>query len=414
MARKDSRGYALKKGESQRKDGRYVFRYTTIRGEQKAVYAKELSELRKKEVKIRRAIEDGLDPDRAERITLNELFDEYISQKYDLKQSTLTNYKYMYNHYVRVDFGKRRISKIKYTDVKKFYYSLIMEKGFKPNSMEIVNTLLHPTFTMAVRDGLLRLNPTEGVMTEIKKSHSWEKKKRHALTIPEQKAFTNYIANSEEYRGYWLIIHSGSRRLGVEVASFYQSEAFQQCPEGTPFELAYATESLMDDYLHDMKITQAFAELNRRAIANDIVKGMKLDVEETISTIHNYIDLDSMILRKGAVSAKAGEKLVIPMNMRDGCLICVGKGNPEWNESAPHGAGRLMSRADARNSFTLSQYKKEMKGIYTSSVDRNTLDESPMAYKPMETILRQIEPTVKIVERTKPIYNFKASEEISK
>ena len=149
-ARKDSRGYALKKGESQRKDGRYVFRYTTIRGEQKAVYAKELSELRKKEVKIRRAIEDGLDPDRAERITLNELFDEYISQKYDLKQSTLTNYKYMYNHYVRVDFGKRRISKIKYTDVKKFYYSLIMEKGFKPNSMEIVNTLLHPTFNAAM------------------------------------------------------------------------------------------------------------------------------------------------------------------------------------------------------------------------------------------------------------------------
>lgn len=142
-ARKDSRGYALKKGESQRKDGRYVFRYTTIRGEQKAVYAKELSELRKKEVKIRRAIEDGLDPDRAERITLNELFDEYISQKYDLKQSTLTNYKYMYNHYVRVDFGKRRISKIKYTDVKKFYYSLIMEKGFKPNSMEIVNSGNH-------------------------------------------------------------------------------------------------------------------------------------------------------------------------------------------------------------------------------------------------------------------------------
>ena len=102
------------------------------------------------------------------------------------------------------------------------------------------------------------------------------------------------------------------------------------------------------------------------------------------------------------------------MNMRDGCLLCVGKGNPEWNESAPHGAGRLMSRADARNSFTLSQYKKEMKGIYTSSVDRNTLDESPMAYKPMEAILRQIEPTVEIIERTKPIYNFKASEEISK
>lgn len=201
--RKDSRGYALKKGESQRKDGRYVFRYTTIRGEHRAVYAKDLAELRKKEVKIRRSIEDGLDPDRAERITLNELFDEYISQKYDLKQSTRTNYKYMYNHYVRESFGKMRISKIKYTDVKKFYYSLILEKGFKPNSIEIVNTLLHPAFTMAVRDGLLRLNPTDGVMTEIKKSHSWEKKKRHALTIPEQRAFTNYIANSAEYRGWY-------------------------------------------------------------------------------------------------------------------------------------------------------------------------------------------------------------------
>ena len=111
----------------------------------------------------------------------------------------------------------------------------------------------------------------------------------------------------------------------------------------------------MDDYLHDMRITQAFAELNRRAIANDIIKGIKLDVEETISTIHNYIDLDSMILRKGAVSAKEGEKLIIPMNMRDGCLLCIGKGNQDWNESAPHGAGRLMSRAAARSSFTLSQ-----------------------------------------------------------
>lgn len=201
--RKDSRGYSLKKGESQRKDGRYVFRYTTLRGEHRSVYAKELSELRKKEVKIRRAIEDGLDPDRAERITLNELFDEYISQKYDLKQSTMTNYKYMYNHYVRDSFGKLRISKIKYSDIKKFYYSLILEKGFKPNSMEIVHTLLHPTFTMAVRDGLLRLNPTEGVMAEIKKSHCWEKTKRHALTVAEQRAFTNYIANSEEYRGWF-------------------------------------------------------------------------------------------------------------------------------------------------------------------------------------------------------------------
>ncbi|MGN0715892.1 MAG: RtcB family protein [Anaerovoracaceae bacterium] len=211
---------------------------------------------------------------------------------------------------------------------------------------------------------------------------------------------------------FWLIVHSGSRRLGVEVASFYQNEAFHQCPDGTPFELSYVTGSLMDKYLHDMAITQAFAELNRRAIADDIIKGMKLNVEEIISTIHNYIDLDSMILRKGAVSAKEGERLIIPMNMRDGCLLCVGKGNPDWNESAPHGAGRRMSRADARNSFTLSQYRKEMKGIYTTSVNRNTLDESPMAYKPLEAIVRQIEPTVTTLERIRPIYNFKSGEEV--
>lgn len=240
--RKDSRGYALKKGESQRKDGRYVFRYTTIRGEHRAVYAKDLAELRKKEVKIRRSIEDGLDPDRAERITLNELFDEYISQKYDLKQSTRTNYKYMYNHYVRESFGKMRISKIKYTDVKKFYYSLILEKGFKPNSMEIVNTLLHPAFTMAVRDGLLRLNPTDGVMTEIKKSHSWEKKKRHALTIPEQRAFTNYIANSAEYRGWYplftVMLGTGCR-IGEVLGLRWQDIDFKNRTININYNLVY-------------------------------------------------------------------------------------------------------------------------------------------------------------------------------
>ena len=210
---------------------------------------------------------------------------------------------------------------------------------------------------------------------------------------------------------YWLIIHSGSRKLGVEVATYYQNAAFRQCPEGTPFELAYATGDLMTDYLHDMKITQAFANLNRRAIANEIVKGMKLDVEDSFSTIHNYIDMNSNILRKGAVSANAGKRLIIPMNMRDGCLLCMGKGNPDWNCSAPHGAGRLMSCADAKQSFTLSQYKKEMQGIYTTSVGRNTLDESPMAYKPMESILSQLSPTVDVVEHIRPIYNFKAGEE---
>lgn len=211
---------------------------------------------------------------------------------------------------------------------------------------------------------------------------------------------------------YWLIIHSGSRHLGVEVASYYQDETFHQCPEGTPYELAYAAGDLMTAYLHDMKITQDFAELNRRAIADEIIKGMKLDVEDSFSTIHNYIDTDAMILRKGAVSAKVGERLIIPMNMRDGCLLCTGKGNPDWNYSAPHGAGRLMSRADVRQSFTLSQYKKEMRGIYTTSVSRETLDESPMAYKPMECITSQLGPAVDVTEHILPVYNFKASEEV--
>ena len=215
--------------------------------------------------------------------------------------------------------------------------------------------------------------------------------------------------DQSEDGSYWLIIHSGSRHLGVEVASYYQKESFAHTtPEGIPFAFACATSSLMEDYLHDMKIAQDYASLNRKAIAFDIAKGMKLDVEDQIETMHNYIDTEEMFLRKGAVSAKAGERLLIPMNMRDGSLLCVGKGNPEWNYSAPHGAGRLMSRSESQQSFTLSQFKKEMKGVFSSSVRKDTLDESPMAYKPMEEILSHISPTVKVIEQIRPIYNFKA------
>lgn len=209
---------------------------------------------------------------------------------------------------------------------------------------------------------------------------------------------------------YWLIIHSGSRHLGAEVAGYYQKAAFDCCSEGVPYELACATGDLMAAYLHDMKIVQDYAEVNRQAIAADIVKGMKWNVADSFSTIHNYIDVEAMILRKGAVSAKRGERLIIPMNMRDGCLLCIGKGNPEWNESAPHGAGRLMNRAETKHSFTLSQFKKEMKGIYTTSIAHDTLDESPMAYKPMDSILSQIDASVEVVERIRPVYNFKAGE----
>lgn len=210
---------------------------------------------------------------------------------------------------------------------------------------------------------------------------------------------------------HWLVIHSGSRHLGVEVAEYYQGKAYNQCPKDTPYELAYMMGGLMDNYLHDMAIVQEFAEINRQEIAKILIRGMKWDVIESFSTIHNYIDLDNRILRKGAVSAQLGEKLIIPMNMRDGCLLCTGKGNPEWNYSAPHGAGRLLSRKDARESLTLSGFKKEMKGIYTSSVNRDTLDESPMAYKPMQSILDQIGPTVTVDEIIRPVYNFKAGGE---
>lgn len=228
----------------------------------------------------------------------------------------------------------------------------------------------------------------------------------------------HFIEVGKDEEGYlYLVIHSGSRHLGVEVAGYYQDLAYKtlngnvkQTQTNIPKALAYVTGGQMEDYLHDMAIVQTFATLNRKAMVNEIVKGMKLKIEDAFTTIHNYIDLDSMILRKGAVSAKQGERLLIPINMRDGSLICTGKGNPEWNNSAPHGAGRLMSRAAARNSFTVSDFKKEMKDIYTTSVGADTLDECPMAYKSMDHILNHIGDTADIVQVMKPIYNFKAGE----
>ena len=244
----------------------------------------------------------------------------------------------------------------------------------------------------------------------------------------------------------WLVIHSGSRHLGVETAKFYQEEAYRQLNRSSaadiekiiaelrsqgkeklieaeitklkntkttaiPRGLAYCEGELFQQYIHDMKIVQQFAALNRQAMMNEIIKGLHLHIAEQFTTIHNYIDTDSMILRKGAVSAREGEKLIIPINMRDGSLICVGKGNPDWNYSAPHGAGRLMSRSQAKQSFTVSQFKKEMNGIYTTSVSSSTLDECPMAYKPIDDILSNIGETVQVTDIIKPIYNFKAGDE---
>ena len=199
-SRKDSRGYVLRTGESQRKDGRYS--YTDLDKNRRTVYAKTLVELRAKERKIIRDKEDGLNPQLADRMTLNKLYDRFIEQKYDLKPSTKVNYLYMYNHFVRPTFGKRLIGKIKYSDVKKFYYRIILDEEMKANTLDSIHTQLHPAFQMAVRDGLLRQNPTDGLMAEIKKSHIWEDNPRHALTIPQQKAFMDMSSYDEILLGF--------------------------------------------------------------------------------------------------------------------------------------------------------------------------------------------------------------------
>ncbi len=212
----------------------------------------------------------------------------------------------------------------------------------------------------------------------------------------------------------YLVIHTGSRNLGLRVADYYQAKAYKsvggKSQSEIPYELAYLTGEDKADYLHDMELMQRFASLNRDIIKEVILDGMKLHEVDSFTTIHNYIDVETNILRKGAVSAKRDEKLLIPVNMRDGSLICIGLGNEDWNCSAPHGAGRRFGRKDAENSFTLSEFKKQMEGIYTTSVAQDTIDESPMAYKPMAEILNNIGDTVVVERVIKPIYNFKASE----
>ena len=256
--------------------------------------------------------------------------------------------------------------------------------------------------------------------------------------------------DADEDDNKYLIIHSGSRNLGKQVAEYYQAlaidlnlgkEKYSKKRENIiatykeegrkseiqaalkqldkewnaqnptiPRELCFLYGECMEDYLHDIRICQEFALRNRQKMAEVLLETTDLSAIESFQTIHNYIDVDEKILRKGSVSAKAGEKLLIPINMRDGSLICVGKGNEEWNYSAPHGAGRLMSRTAAFERLTMEEYAKQMEGIYTTCVNSDTLDESPMAYKNMDEIVANIQPTAEIVAHIKPIYNFKAAE----
>ncbi len=209
----------------------------------------------------------------------------------------------------------------------------------------------------------------------------------------------------------YLVVHTGSRNLGKQAAEYYQHEAARRLSgSGVERSLAYCEGELLRDYLHDMSIIQHYADLNRLAIIQEILHDLNLKVEDRWTTVHNYIDLKSMILRKGAISARSGERVLIPINMRDGSLVCLGKGNSDWNQSAPHGAGRLMSRTKARQTITLSQYQQSMAGIYSSTVNANTLDEAAFAYKPIDEIIRNIADSVEIIQQIKPLYNFKAAE----
>ncbi|MBQ2712004.1 MAG: RtcB family protein [Clostridia bacterium] len=261
----------------------------------------------------------------------------------------------------------------------------------------------------------------------------------------------HFIEVDEDGEGNkYLVVHSGSRNLGVQVASYYQQvaidlnlgkkeffaaradmiecykkegkekqiqaelkrldRAWAQKKPTLPRELCYLYGEEMQDYLHDIAICQQYAEQNRMLIASILLEACGLTATDSFTTVHNYIDVKNRILRKGAVSAQAGERLLIPINMRDGSLICTGKGNEDWNFSAPHGAGRLMSRAAAMQRLSLEEYKAQMSGIYSTCVLPSTLDESPMAYKSLEEITEGIAPTADIVCRIKPIYNFKATE----
>ncbi len=241
----------------------------------------------------------------------------------------------------------------------------------------------------------------------------------------------------EAYADGWLSVHSGSRNIGYKVASHYQHLAKrsikeynrkliqEQLKEIEPVqreqwlkthklfvsrELSFLVGEEMQAYLHDVKVMQKFANDNRTTMLKHIVEAMHGEIEYHISSIHNYIDTENMILRKGAISAQKGETLVIPLNMRDGLLICRGKGNEDWNYSAPHGAGRLYSRSRAKELFTVEEYQEQMQGIYSTCVNHSTLDEAPFVYKDFEEIMLCIEPTVDILERLIPIYNFKASD----
>lgn len=288
-------------------------------------------------------------------------------------------------------------------------------------------------------------------LTQLKCYRSLKDAKRLERSLGTLGGGNHFIEVDQAKDGaYYLVIHSGSRNLGKQVAEIYQQlavdlhagkeeyfkerdEIIRTCKEqgrraeiqgllrllkqnyktqalDAPDDICWLYGSFMEDYLHDVEICQCFAKRNRERMAEIIVERTGMTVATSFHTVHNYIDVEEMILRKGAIAAHTGEKVLIPINMRDGSVLAVGKGNPEWNDSAPHGAGRIMSRTKAKQSIDLEEYKASMQGIYSTSVNEYTLDEAPMAYKSLEDIIDVIRDSVDIIDIIKPVYNFKASD----
>ena len=232
-----------------------------------------------------------------------------------------------------------------------------------------------------------------------------EKARRSLGTLGGGNHFCEIACGQDEQ--HYLIVHTGSRHLGQEVCQWYLKLGSKK---GIPYELTWLDGDLRDQYLHDMKIVQEFAQANRALIVKNILKGMKWDLANSWESIHNYIDFrgELPILRKGAISALRGEKVIIPSNMRDGSFVGIGKGNSDWNCSAPHGSGRIGSRTKIREQFTLSAFKEAMEGIYSTCISKNTLDEGPFAYRSQQDMTSALNDTVEISDILRPVYNFKA------
>lgn len=265
-----------------------------------------------------------------------------------------------------------------------------------------------PSGTKTHRDPVVKFEK----LKELKCYDQLKKQERFDKSIGTLGGGNHFIEVGKDSKNLlYLIIHSGSRNLGKQIADYYQKVAIKNKSDKYSKELCYLEGNERDDYLHDMNIAQEYAKLNREVMAEVIVKGIfnkSFKDYKYFHTVHNYIDFKDNITRKGAIAAYDDQLLLIPINMRDGSLLAKGKGNMDWNYSAPHGAGRVMSRKEANDAGSLEEFRESMKGVYSTSIHKGTLDESPFAYKSMEEIIGAIEDTVDIIDRIVPVYNFKA------